>query len=107
MQVDYAAQFEAATAAYLNENRVAFITENEQQKRASLAARTVLSNSKSTEPVPRAAFPDFLLKSELLINGEAVNWIDCKAYYGSHYLTTQTSQKGFARLPINKIAAQV
>lgn len=48
--------------------------------------------------------PDFLLLDSVVINGQAVHWIECKAYYGSSMLT---KDKKYEKLPVNKIRGQL
>jgi hypothetical protein len=67
--VQFAALFESTVARFLQEKQVTYITEAEQ--------KATLNKRVST--------PDFLIhpSHNLEINGKAVRWLDCKAFYGA------------------------
>ena len=80
---EYSRNFELTLESYLKSKAIKYLTEKEQLE---------LGNYVNT--------PDFLIQTPLLINGQIVNWIDCKTFYGSSSLSTNLL------LPIGKIKSQ-
>jgi hypothetical protein len=50
--------------------------------------------------------PDILFSEKVIINGQNVNWIECKAYYGSGMLVNGHKYKKCKQLACSKIAGQ-
>jgi hypothetical protein len=77
-----AEDFEKKIEEFLINNKIKYMTQEqltqEQMKQYGKAINT----------------PDFLIKSELIINGQKINWIDAKNFYGSNI--------GFIKKKINK-----
>ena len=69
---DDAANFEKQIEEFLIKNKVEYLTQEQ------LAKEQLSSTGKVTNT------PDFLIKSELVINNKKINWIDAKNFYGAN-----------------------
>ena len=74
-----AAAFEDDIGVFLKGKNIAFVTQNE------------LSKEQESEFGKAVLTPDFLLLDNVEVNGEPINWIDAKAYYGA-YIPYQVSK---------------
>jgi hypothetical protein len=69
---DDAAKFEKQIEEFLIKNKIEYLTQEQ------LAKEQLSSTGKVTNT------PDFLIKSELVINNRKINWIDAKNFYGAN-----------------------
>jgi hypothetical protein len=84
---DHSRRFEVLTASFLTSRGVQFVTEQQLRDRGH-----------------RSGSPDFLLSGNVLINGTAVSWIDCKTFYGSSLLIDSGKNGKFCA--VNKLHQQ-
>ena len=75
-QLKKSLEYEEKVKALLDENNVKYQTQEDLQK---LDEDNIIT-SKAGNPLT----PDFLIKSDLFINSEKVNWIDAKNFYGAY-----------------------
>jgi len=68
---DYAEAFEVDMGKFLRQNDIKFKTQDE------LSQEQISKHGKAINT------PDFLIESDLTINGKKINWIDAKNFYGA------------------------